>query len=313
MYYIPDLRDTYEQRHKGNLIQVSISDVCFSVHALLLTIITWGQVIYYDGHHQIPSECAFMTGFFFFVACAVYILFITQGLDANKDPWNWFTFIYFIAMTKLAATFVKYPPQIAANYRLKSTIGFSVSQLLLDMTGSVLSLLQLVLDCYFSGEDWSGIWGNPVKVGLSCISLTYDAILLYQHYYLYPSRMMVPPPEFSSSLSAANSLAMGTVSHGPDTTYYTTIQNAIENNEDDGLEGGYSGESNVEMQRREIGSDRQRLANWNSNSSQVSMSMSSQHSKYNFSLPKNLRPPKPQTDRQHQRLADNDDEFDEIY
>lgn len=317
MYYIPDFRYAYERRHEGNIIQVSISDVCFSIHALLLTVITWGQVIYYDGHHQIPSQCAFLTGFLFFVVCAVYILFITQDLNGGRDPWNWYTFIYFVSMTKLVATLVKYPPQIMANYELKSTVGFSINQVLLDLSGSCLSLTQLVLDCYFSGEDWSGIMGNPVKIGLSCISLTYDAILLYQHYCLYPSRRMIPPPDFSSEMSMVNSLAAATISHGPETTYYTSIQNAIDNRSsahghnvytDDDYSDDDERETNIEMQRREIRRDQQRVANWNSNSSTHSNASLNSLSKYNYTLPPIYKQKQLQQLQQHQQLTDNEDE-----
>lgn len=43
---------------------------------------------------------------------------------------------------------------------------------------------QLLLDASFQ-SDWSGITGNPAKLGLSNISMAFDIIFIVQHYILY--------------------------------------------------------------------------------------------------------------------------------
>lgn len=85
---------------------------------------------------------------------------------------------------KLAVTVVKYIPQAWVNYKRKSTVGWSIVQILLDLTGGVLSLFQLILDSSFK-SDWSGVTGNPVKFLLSNVSIFFDAIFIVQHYILY--------------------------------------------------------------------------------------------------------------------------------
>ncbi|KAK3056486.1 hypothetical protein LTR53_020470, partial [Teratosphaeriaceae sp. CCFEE 6253] len=55
---------------------------------------------------------------------------------------------------------------------------------LLDFSGGILSLLQLVIDSALQA-DWSGLTGNPVKLGLANISLIFDVIFIAQHYVLY--------------------------------------------------------------------------------------------------------------------------------
>lgn len=85
---------------------------------------------------------------------------------------------------KLLLTFVKYIPQAFFNYNRKSTEGWSIAQILFDLTGGVLSVAQLVLDASFGG-DWSGITGNPLKLGLANISMAFDIIFIVQHYILY--------------------------------------------------------------------------------------------------------------------------------
>ena len=75
-------------------------------------------------------------------------------------------------------------PQVWTNYRRKSTVGWSIGQILLDVVGGVLSIAQLVIDSSLQG-DWSGILGNPVKFGLGNVSMFFDAIFMVQHYILY--------------------------------------------------------------------------------------------------------------------------------
>lgn len=78
----------------------------------------------------------------------------------------------------------KYVPQVIANFRRRSTIGWSIIQQLLDFSGGVLSLLQLIIDSALQA-DWSGLTGNPVKLGLANISLLFDIVFILQHFVLY--------------------------------------------------------------------------------------------------------------------------------
>ena len=78
----------------------------------------------------------------------------------------------------------KYVPQVIANFRRKSTIGWSITQQLLDFSGGLLSLLQLVIDSALQA-DWSGLTGNPIKFGLANISLLFDIVFILQHFVLY--------------------------------------------------------------------------------------------------------------------------------
>lgn len=89
-------------------------------------------------------------------------------------------------------------------------MGWSIAPILMDVLGAVLSILQLVIDSSLQ-NDWSGLTGNPVKLGLGNVSIIFDIvglmigwrshsvdvrilmhasnnqIFLTQHYILYPS------------------------------------------------------------------------------------------------------------------------------
>jgi len=96
--------------------------------------------------------------------------------------------LYTLGYVKLLCTFVKYIPQAWMNYQRKSTQGWSIAQILFDLVGGILSLLQLVIDASFQG-DWSGITGNSLKFGLSYISIAFDLIFITQHYILYHGQL----------------------------------------------------------------------------------------------------------------------------
>lgn len=72
-------------------------------------------------------------------------------------------------------------PQVHVNYKRKSTTGWSIHQILLDFAGGILSILQLLIDASLQA-DWSGLSGNPVKLGLGNVSIMFDIIFIVQHY-----------------------------------------------------------------------------------------------------------------------------------
>ena len=56
--------------------------------------------------------------------------------------------------------------------------------MLLDFSGGIMSLTQVMIDSLLQGS-WDGITGNPVKFGLGNITIVFDLIFFYQHYVLY--------------------------------------------------------------------------------------------------------------------------------
>jgi hypothetical protein len=65
------------------------------------------------------------------------------------------------------------------------TIGWSIGQILLDLTGGLLSFAQMFLDA-INTNDWSSFkGGNMPKLGLSCLTIIFDLIFIIQHYILY--------------------------------------------------------------------------------------------------------------------------------
>ncbi|KAJ3441972.1 cystinosin [Anaeramoeba flamelloides] len=68
------------------------------------------------------------------------------------------------------------------------TVGFSIEAIILDLTGELLSLLQLFMDAINKDNYSTFKGGNLAKFGLSLITLFYDTIFLIQHFVLYKER-----------------------------------------------------------------------------------------------------------------------------
>jgi cystinosin len=92
--------------------------------------------------------------------------------------------IYLLGNFKALLTFIKYAPQVLLNYKRKSTRGLSIFQFTLDLSGAILSLLQLGIDSTSNG-DWSSVLNNPAKFALGNVTLFFDVIFYVQHYCLY--------------------------------------------------------------------------------------------------------------------------------
>ena len=91
---------------------------------------------------------------------------------------------------KAAITFVKYLPQVYLNYKRKSTVGWSLENVLLDFTGGLFSFIQIIVDAKGRGKPIFGDGGgfNIVKFILSVMSIVFDLIFMFQHYVLYSDK-----------------------------------------------------------------------------------------------------------------------------
>ncbi|RMJ07077.1 hypothetical protein BHE90_014279 [Fusarium euwallaceae] len=193
-YYSPEIRAQYAARHRGLEPTVQFNDITFALHALILSIITVSQYLFASLWNFTPSPGNRPSRFILGVAAGcitgVVLTCVIVTASAGNDPlydWVALDVVYAIGYVKLIVTLIKYTPQILANYNNQSTEGWSISQILLDLTGGVLSVSQQAIDSYMQ-RDWSGITGNPVKFALGNISMIYDSIFITQHYVLYRNK-----------------------------------------------------------------------------------------------------------------------------
>ncbi|KAL5364749.1 PQ loop repeat-domain-containing protein [Aspergillus floccosus] len=189
----PVIRSQYAARHPlSPEPTVRFNDFAFAIHAVVLSAIVYSQFwpfIWGFKVSRFQRVSKPVAGLFWGSILAVAVVsWIVLAKSPNKgyDPftWAWIDVIYALSYVKLVITVVKYVPQAWVNYKRKSTVGWSIVQILFDLSGGILSLIQLVVDSSMQ-EDWSGIMGNPVKFLLSNVTIVFDLVFVTQHYILY--------------------------------------------------------------------------------------------------------------------------------
>lgn len=178
MFWIPEVQREYFAKHPGGVNPVQPNDVFFTIHAILLTFIAILQCIFYERGDQkvsLPSKILLSCTWLF--AAIAFVVTLCRKI-------TWLTYLYYFSYIKIGVTLIKYIPQAWMNFRRKSTVGWSIGNVLLDFTGGSLSILQMFLLAY-NNNDWRSIFGDFTKFGLGAISILFDVFFMVQHYCLY--------------------------------------------------------------------------------------------------------------------------------
>lgn len=199
MAYSPTLQGQYAARHNGQRIHIAPNDIAFAIHALLLSTV-WVLQIWYYNHLRTPppnhltssssspsqfaSKVTLLAITTIIVVISIYailILILPTSSSHTLTSWvNWLDFMYTLANIKVAITVVKYCPQVLLNCRRSSTEGWNIWNILLDFTGGIFSITQLILDSWCTTHDfWSGISGYPAKFMLGFVSILFDVSYCY--------------------------------------------------------------------------------------------------------------------------------------
>ncbi|KAI8091899.1 PQ loop repeat-domain-containing protein [Thamnidium elegans] len=153
-YFDKEIQEEYQSRHPdsdGNLVRMN--DVVFSIHGFVISLFILLQTCVYKKHET--QKISSFAASFVWLACMVAVLVVST---IHYGGAIWLDFMYYLSSVKLIISFIKYLPQVWINYKRKSTQGWSVQYIIWDLSGGVLSIIQLLLDAYIDG-DWSGIEG----------------------------------------------------------------------------------------------------------------------------------------------------------
>lgn len=179
LYWNSTVEAEYFAIHEKGLNPVQLNDIFFSLHAGCLTLITVIQCLIYErGGQTVSLTARLIIGGFFAV------IIVSLGLTLFSSLLSWLQFILICSYIKLVTTLIKYVPQAFMNYKRKSTVGWSIGNVVLDFTGGILSMLQMIVNAD-NYDDWSSIFGDPTKFGLGFFSVLFDIFFLIQHYILY--------------------------------------------------------------------------------------------------------------------------------
>ncbi|PWA84394.1 lysosomal cystine transporter [Artemisia annua] len=159
------------------MIPVAANDVAFSSHAVLLTAFTLFQITIYERGFQNVSWVTVVIVSAAWVAIAIGVII---AIWTN----NWLWIVSCFNMLQVFMTVIKYIPQAYMNFRRKSTIGFSIGNILLDLLGGIANYGQMMVQS-IDQHSWVNFYGNVGKVLLSVISICFDLLFIVQHYVLY--------------------------------------------------------------------------------------------------------------------------------
>ncbi|KAF5205416.1 Cystinosin-like protein [Thalictrum thalictroides] len=181
LFFSPVVQKQYFNKFgKDKMIPVAANDVAFSTHAVLITVFTLFQVIIYNrGNQRVSTICILIT-------TAVWIsAAICSFVAISKHSWLWMINVFNIIQVTM--TVIKYIPQVVMNFRRKSTEGWSIGNILLDMLGGVTNYAQMAMQSIDQGS-WENFYGNIGKIMLSLVSVFFDLVFIFQHYVIYPSK-----------------------------------------------------------------------------------------------------------------------------
>ncbi|KAK4875902.1 hypothetical protein RN001_012324 [Aquatica leii] len=181
VYFAPAIQDEYFSRNPRGLIPVKINDVVYNIHGIFAISVTILQCIVYEKGNQTVSIFARL------IIAFICLFFIIVMALAGFGVIHWLDSLYFCSYVKVLNTALKYLPQAYMNYKRKSTQGWSIGLVLLQLCGGVCSLWQMVLDSY-NYDDWVSIFGNPTKFLVGLLNIVLPSFFIVQHYCLYRKR-----------------------------------------------------------------------------------------------------------------------------
>ena len=159
LYSNGTVRDQYAVAHDGKTPAVQLNDVFFGLHAIFATAISIIQCMIYprDPTQRVTRGGAAWLSLLI-LAVVVYAIVVASspdGANAKKgaSSGGWLSYFTFVSYVKLAISLTKYMPQVYLNYTRKSTDGWSIHNVLLDFTGGLLSVVQLLGDAQYLGWD----------------------------------------------------------------------------------------------------------------------------------------------------------------
>lgn len=183
-YFSTSVQHEYKAHHNGKPNLVRLDDVVFALHAALLTFVQVYQTCVYDRGAQRVTPAIKYGCVVVVVVSVAYAAAVQARVFGYDGVFQWLDVMYFLSGIKLMVTLIKYMPQAYLNYKRKSTVGWTIYNVLLDFTGGLLSLAQLVIDGW-STHDFKGVVGDPVKAGLGFTSIVFDVLFMLQHYVWY--------------------------------------------------------------------------------------------------------------------------------
>ncbi|GAB4848035.1 hypothetical protein Ancab_002695 [Ancistrocladus abbreviatus] len=181
LYFSTTVQSQYRLKYGAKeMIPVEANDVAFSTHAVALTGFTLFQIFIYERKHQKFSKISLSIVSIIWLSAAICVIIATRA-----RAWLWLISVF--NTIQVIMTVIKYIPQAYMNFRRKSTDGFSIGNILLDLLGGLMNYGQMTVQS-IDQKSWINFYGNIGKTLLSLVSVMFDIVFIIQHYVLYPPK-----------------------------------------------------------------------------------------------------------------------------
>jgi len=171
------IQDEYKHKHYTDVIPVEINDLVFGVHAVFCCLILILQCSFYErGGQGISKTSKVLIG-------SIFLFIICTTVSTLANAMEWIDLMSYFSYVKIA-TSIKYVPQAYMNFKRKSTDGFSIGLVLLDLIGAGFSIGQMIVNSV-KDSDWTNFSGNPTKFGVAALSIIFDIVFIFQHYVCF--------------------------------------------------------------------------------------------------------------------------------
>ncbi|XP_058773290.1 cystinosin homolog [Vicia villosa] len=195
LYFSNTVQFQYHKKYGfDQMIPVGANDVASSINAVVLTGMILFQTTIYERGNQSISKITIGI---------VSVVWITVGvcffMAFPSNSWLWL--IYIFNSMQVILSIIKYIPQVAMNFMLKSTVGFSIGNVFLDLSGGFTNTIQMATQS-IDQKSWVNFSGNIGKVMLCTVCMFFDLVFMCQHYVLYPSKKesSITPSKFDDKL-----------------------------------------------------------------------------------------------------------------
>ena len=159
--------------------QLHISDCIFAIHGLFMTSVHIVLVLYYP---RTTNRVKII--WLGFAVMSIMALGIYAIIDQKVE-----SIVKLMGLMKVAISFVKYVPQVYLNCIRRTTLSWSTTNVFLDLTGGLLSFLQIIIDYIDKGKSTQFSSNlNTAKFLLGIVTVVFDIIFLFQRFVLFPPK-----------------------------------------------------------------------------------------------------------------------------
>lgn len=193
LFFNAHVREEYASKHSphdSDLRQYPLikpNDVAYTLHGLACVVTVFFQAHFLDYKQTRAQQhlSVYTRVLLYSVIAFCSAMVLGAVLIPTSMPLQLLDVAEILGTVKVCMSISKYIPQLIHNHRRKSTKGWAMNAMALDIIGGLSSLGQLFLDGYIN-HDVGAVWGNTSKLALAIVTMSFDMMFMFQHYVLFP-------------------------------------------------------------------------------------------------------------------------------